>query len=183
MSCSRYKDHLWFAIVPLAALAAFGAIWVLRDRGRDGAAFFCSAAMLAMLLVSASVGLFPNLLISTTDPAYNMTVTNAASSSETLTVMLVVAVIGLPFVLLYTAGVQYLFRERSNCPPIATERRNLVERRLWRSHSRARLVSNAGIATAAAAAGRVDRAGGGAQSRDRSGLPRWCRSCDSKGAP
>ena len=46
--------------------------------------------------------MFPNLLISTTDPAYNLTVTNAASADNTLTVCLIVAVIGMPFVLLYT---------------------------------------------------------------------------------
>jgi cytochrome bd ubiquinol oxidase subunit II len=39
-----------------------------------------------------------------------MTVSNASSASETLTVMLVFALMGIPFVLLYTAAVQYLFR-------------------------------------------------------------------------
>ena len=39
-----------------------------------------------------------------------MTVTNASDASNTLTVMLIVAIIGIPFVLLYTAGVQYIFR-------------------------------------------------------------------------
>ena len=39
-----------------------------------------------------------------------MTISNASAANETLTVMLIVAIIGLPFVLTYTAGVQYLFR-------------------------------------------------------------------------
>lgn len=41
-----------------------------------------------------------------------MTVSNASAESYTLTVMLVVAIIGIPFVLLYTAGVRYLFSSK-----------------------------------------------------------------------
>ena len=69
--------------------------------------------MIALLLISAAVGLYPNLLISTTDPAFNLTVTNAAAAENTLAVALIVAVIGVPFILLYTAGVYYLFRGRT----------------------------------------------------------------------
>jgi cytochrome bd ubiquinol oxidase subunit II len=105
-----YKGSPWLVIFPLAAGAAFGGIWFFRRSGRDVAAFFSSCAMLALLMISAGIGMYPNLLPSTTDPAYSMTVTNSASASETLTVMLIVAIIGFPFVLLYTAGVQFLFR-------------------------------------------------------------------------
>jgi cytochrome d ubiquinol oxidase subunit II len=44
-------------------------------------------------------------------------VTNAASADNTLTVALVVALIGMPFVLLYTAGVYYIFRGRTEVGP------------------------------------------------------------------
>ena len=43
--------------------------------------------------------MFPNLIISTTDPAYNLTIYNAASAENTLLVCLIVAVIGIPFIL------------------------------------------------------------------------------------
>jgi cytochrome d ubiquinol oxidase subunit II len=66
--------------------------------------------MLAFLLATVSAGLYPNMLKSSTDPTFSMTVTNASAASNTLTVMLIVAIIGIPFVLLYTAGVQYIFR-------------------------------------------------------------------------
>jgi cytochrome d ubiquinol oxidase subunit II len=49
-------------------------------------------------------------LVSSIDLAYNLTIFNSASQPNTLTVMLIIAVIGLPFVLLYTAGVYYFFR-------------------------------------------------------------------------
>ena len=112
-----YERDIWPVIVPLAAGAAFVMIRVSSARGRDGAAFLSSSIMLAVLLISGGIGIYPNLLTSTIDPAYDMTVTNAASSSTSLTVMLIVAIVGLPFVLLYTAGVQYLFRGKVRLSP------------------------------------------------------------------
>jgi cytochrome d ubiquinol oxidase subunit II len=105
-----YRRELWPFALPVAAFAAFVVAGVLLLRGRDLAAFFSSATMLALLLGSVAAGLYPNLLVSSLNSAYNMTATNAASAPLTLTVMLIVAVIGLPFVLLYTAGAQYVFR-------------------------------------------------------------------------
>ncbi|MDR0360313.1 MAG: cytochrome d ubiquinol oxidase subunit II [bacterium] len=105
-----YRHTPWLVVIPVAALVAFGLMIRMASRGREAAAFFASAAMIALLLSTLAAGLYPNLLTSSTNPRYNLTITNAASASLTLTVMLVVAVIGMPFVLLYTAGVQYLFR-------------------------------------------------------------------------
>ena len=105
-----YIDDIWPIVFPIGALVAFATMVVMTRRGRDVAAFFASSAMLALLLATASAGLYPNMLRSTTDPSFSMTVTNASAASNTLTVMLIVAIIGIPFVLLYTAGVQYIFR-------------------------------------------------------------------------
>jgi len=55
-------------------------------------------------------GLFPNLITSTIDPAYDLTIYSSASAENTLQVALIIALIGMPFVLLYTAGVYYFFR-------------------------------------------------------------------------
>jgi len=73
--------------------------------------------MIAGLLLSAGAGLYPNLLVSTVDPAHSLTIFNAASASNTLTVMLVIALIGMPFVLLYTGGVYYIFRGKVRLGP------------------------------------------------------------------
>ncbi len=102
--------RVWPYIFPLGALAAFVGVWYCVRRDQEIRAFVCSAAVIALSIFSVGVGLFPNLLISTTNPQYNLTVSNAASSSNTLTVLFIIAVIGLPFVLLYTGGVYYIFR-------------------------------------------------------------------------
>ncbi|HSN76337.1 MAG TPA: cytochrome d ubiquinol oxidase subunit II [Anaerolineae bacterium] len=106
----RYLAQPLLAIFPALALAAVIAGWLMVRKGRYFMAFLLSSAMIAGLLFSAAIGLYPNLLVSSIDLAYNLTIFNAASQPNTLTVMLVMALIGIPFVLLYTAGVYYVFR-------------------------------------------------------------------------
>lgn len=103
-------SQIWPLIFPLAALVSFASIWYFLRRGREFVAFAGSSLMIAFLMLSVAAGMYPNLIISTVDPRYNLTVTNAASQPNTLTVMLIIALIGIPFVLLYTAGVYYIFR-------------------------------------------------------------------------
>ena len=107
---SANYDNIWPLIFPVGAALAFITLVVSLRRGHEVRAFFASSVTLAMVLASVATGLFPNMLKSTIDPSYSMTISNASAANETLTVMLVVAIIGLPFVLTYTAGVQYLFR-------------------------------------------------------------------------
>ena len=113
----QYMSHLWLVIFPAAALAALVAAWWFLRQGQNFNAFVASGLMIAALIVSVAVGMFPNLLISNIDPAYNLTVYNAASQPNTLTVMLIMAVIGMPFVLTYTAGVNYIFRGKVRLGP------------------------------------------------------------------
>jgi cytochrome d ubiquinol oxidase subunit II len=113
----RYLDQIWPAIFPALALVALVLSAINMRRGRDFVAFLCSSAMIMLLILSAAAGLYPNLLISTTDPAYNLTVFNAASEANTLTVMLIIALIGMPFVLIYTSGVYYIFRGKVKLTP------------------------------------------------------------------
>jgi cytochrome d ubiquinol oxidase subunit II len=106
----RYVEQIWPVIFPAAALAAMAGVWYLVQRARYFEAFVASSLMILMLLVAGGVGMHPNLLISSIDQAYNLTIFNAASEEPTLIVALVIALIGMPFVLLYTAGVYWIFR-------------------------------------------------------------------------
>lgn len=107
---SAYLSQPWLAVFPAAALVSVLVAWRMARRGRTFQAFVASSAMIALLIFSVAVGIFPNLLLSTINPAYNLTIYNAASQPNTLLVMLIIALIGMPFVLLYTAGVYYIFR-------------------------------------------------------------------------
>lgn len=79
-------------------------------RARPGEAFLSSAATIVVLVGLFGVAQFPNLMVSTLDPAYSLTAYNAASSAKTLGIMQVVVLIGMPFVLLYTAVIYWVFR-------------------------------------------------------------------------
>jgi len=114
---ARYISNIWLVIFPLGALIAALAAWYLMSKGRDLQAFIASGTMIALLLISGGVGMFPNMLFSTTHPRYNLTIYNAASASNTLMVMLIMALIGIPLVLLYTAGVYYFFRGKTELDP------------------------------------------------------------------
>jgi cytochrome d ubiquinol oxidase subunit II len=113
----RYLAQPLWAVFPALALAAVVAGWLMVRKGHTLIAFLLSSAMIAGLLFSAAIGLYPNLLVSSIDQAYNLTIFNAASQPNTLTVMLVMALIGIPFVLLYTAGVYYVFRGKVRLTP------------------------------------------------------------------
>ena len=62
--------------------------WLFVRRGEAFRAFLASSAMIGLLLISGGIGLYPNLIISTIDPAYNLTISNAASADNTLEVAL-----------------------------------------------------------------------------------------------
>jgi cytochrome bd ubiquinol oxidase subunit II len=114
---ARYVDDIWPVIFPAAALGSLIVAWRSIRRGREFTAFVASSATIALLLVSGAIGIFPNLIISTTDRAYDLTIYNSASADNTLVVCLIIALIGLPFVLLYTTGVYYFFRGKTTVEP------------------------------------------------------------------
>ncbi len=113
----RYLTQPWLAILPASALAAVIFAWWMVRRERYFIAFVASALMIILLILSSAAGLYPNLLISTINPDFNQTIFNAASEANTLVVMLVIAAVGMPFVILYTAGVYYIFRGKVRLGP------------------------------------------------------------------
>jgi cytochrome d ubiquinol oxidase subunit II len=73
-------------------------------------AFVSSACSIAAFTFLFGVALFPNLLVSSLNHAWNLTVYNASSSSLTLVIMTIMAGLGMPFVVTYTAVVYWVFR-------------------------------------------------------------------------
>ena len=95
----------------LALVAVLAASALLRA-GREGWAFTASAAAMAATVSSLFVDLFPNVLISSTDAAYSLTVSGAASGDYALKVMTVAAAVFVPLVLLYQGWTYRVFRAR-----------------------------------------------------------------------
>jgi cytochrome d ubiquinol oxidase subunit II len=106
----------------LAAVALVGGL-VAHRRGHEGWAFVGTAVTIALAVVALFVALFPDVMPSTINPAYSLTTTNASSTSYTLSIMTVVAVIFTPLVLLYQGWTYWVFRRRigvNQIPPDET---------------------------------------------------------------
>ncbi|MDZ7879813.1 MAG: cytochrome d ubiquinol oxidase subunit II [Saprospiraceae bacterium] len=106
----KFRLHPTLFVVPLAAVLVVANIPRLITKRRYMLAFVFSGLTSALLLVLFSIGLFPNIVISTLSPAYNLTIYNAASSQKTLGNLMTVALIGVPLVASYTISVFWIFK-------------------------------------------------------------------------
>jgi cytochrome bd ubiquinol oxidase subunit II len=95
----------------LAILAILAAVWLVYEH-RTGFAFAATTVTIAACIVSIFTGLYPNVMVSSTNAANNLTVYNTASNSYALKVMTVVVIVLLPVVLAYQAWTYYVFRQR-----------------------------------------------------------------------
>jgi cytochrome d ubiquinol oxidase subunit II len=100
-----------WALVVVAVIAVVFA-WISARAGREGRAFAGIAAFLLAGASSIFAAVYPIVLPSTLDPAFNLTISNAASGEYTLGVMSVVAAFGLPLVLVYQGYTYWVFRNR-----------------------------------------------------------------------
>jgi cytochrome d ubiquinol oxidase subunit II len=73
-------------------------------------AFIASSALIASMIGLAAVSLFPRLVPSNIDLANSLTIYNASSTQRTLGTMLIIALIGMPCVIGYTAFVYRVFK-------------------------------------------------------------------------
>jgi cytochrome d ubiquinol oxidase subunit II len=113
-------DMVSTLVAVLAAVAWLVALAAARVR-REAAAFFASALTIGLAVASLFLALFPDVMPSSTDPAYSLTTTNAASTPYTLSIMTVVAVVFVPLVLIYQGWTYYVFRKRVTVPRVAVE--------------------------------------------------------------
>ncbi len=104
----------------VAAVALVGGILANRIR-REGWAFLGTTVTIGLAVVTLFVALYPDVMPSSTDPAYSLTVTNASSTEYTLTIMTVVAVLFVPIVLVYQGWTYWIFRKRVTAPPATVE--------------------------------------------------------------
>ncbi|MGO8979841.1 MAG: cytochrome d ubiquinol oxidase subunit II [Streptosporangiaceae bacterium] len=95
----------------LAVLAVVAAVWLVWEH-RDGFAFAATTVTMAACILSIFTALYPDVMVSSTNPAYNLTVHNTASGAYSLKVMTIVVIIFLPFVLAYQTWTYYVFRRR-----------------------------------------------------------------------
>lgn len=106
----HFKEYPYLFLVAILNMLAIANIPREIYHGRDFNAFLSSSVSILLLLILFAIGIFPHMVISNPNPANSLDIYNAASSEKTLMIMLIVAIIGLPFVMGYTASIHWIFR-------------------------------------------------------------------------
>jgi len=108
-------------IVPLTAMVMILLTGYFINKKMEGWAFISTALNIVLTQATFFLMTFPNVMLSTLNPEWSLTIYNASSSQYTLTVMSVVALIFVPIVLAYQGWTYYMFRKR-----ISTDKKTLV---------------------------------------------------------
>ncbi|HLZ36016.1 MAG TPA: cytochrome d ubiquinol oxidase subunit II [Nitrospira sp.] len=106
----NFSGHPVEYLVPLASLLALGCAVCFRLRQRDSAAFVASSLFILAMLGSVACGMYPHILVSTTDPAFSLTAFNAATDAYGLAVGLPWFLIGFALILVYQIHLHRAFR-------------------------------------------------------------------------
>lgn len=101
------------AVILLILTTICGAVSLLLGRkGSFGKALIANGLTVVGAVASLFAGLYPRVMVSSTNAAFNLTINNASSSPYTLKVMTIIALTLVPIVLLYQAWSYWIFRKR-----------------------------------------------------------------------
>jgi len=109
-AAENFEQYSWAWVIVVLSVLAIANIPRAIHQGRAMYAFLSSCATIAALLFLFGMALYPNLIYSSLNPEWSLTIYNAASSQKTLGIMRNIAFAGMPFVLAYTAVVYWTFR-------------------------------------------------------------------------
>ncbi len=102
---THFINHPWMLSAPALAVGGLVVAWLLAKQTSSVGAFIASSIGVSGLLLTVGFGLFPFLLISSTEPNSSLTLWDATSSHMTLALAFWITVVFLPIVLLYTRWV------------------------------------------------------------------------------
>lgn len=106
----NFGHYPWLWVVVVLNVLAIANIPRAMFQDKPLYAFLSSCFTIAALTFLFGVALFPNLIVSSLNPQWNLTIYNAASSTKTLGIMRDIAFIGMPFVLAYTTIIYWIFK-------------------------------------------------------------------------
>lgn len=109
---ANFAQFPWAAAIVLVNVLAVANVPRSVYRNRPIEAFASSTITICCLVGLFGLALFPNLVTASNNRSWSLTVYSAASSQSTLWLMLVFVVVGMPFVLAYSAAVYWTFRGR-----------------------------------------------------------------------
>lgn len=101
--------------------------WAANIKGREGWAFIFSSVAIATFVSGLFVALYPRVMPSSLGSQFDLTIFNASSTSYTLKVMTVVAVVMTPIVLVYQGWTYWVFRKRVSASQIQHPERGVLD--------------------------------------------------------
>lgn len=105
------KDWTWL-VLAAAVAAQLAAVLLVWRRASDGWAFTCVALVVAAVVILLFGSLYPNLVPSTLNKQWSLTIYNASSTHYTLKVMTWVTAFMAPLTVVYQAWTYWVFRQR-----------------------------------------------------------------------
>ena len=121
------KDWTWL-VLAAAVAAQLAAVVLVWRRTSDGWAFACTALVVAAVVILLFGALYPNLVPSTLNKQWSLTIYNACSTPYTLKIMTWVTGFVAPLTVVYQAWTYWVFRQRISAeripPPIGLARRS-----------------------------------------------------------
>jgi cytochrome d ubiquinol oxidase subunit II len=115
------KTWTWL-VLAVAVVAQAAAVTLVIGRAREGWAFLCIGLVVAAVVVLLFGALYPNLVPSTLNPQWSVTIYNASSTPYTLKIMTWAAAIFVPLAMVYQGWTYWVFRQRISAdriPPAA----------------------------------------------------------------
>lgn len=106
----KMRTQPWLFVLPVLTTLAIANVPRELQHRKYFRAFLSSCLSIGFLLMLFALGLFPDVVRSTIDPAYSLDIYNSTSSEKTLQIILTIAAIGVPFVLAYSFAIYWIFR-------------------------------------------------------------------------
>ena len=101
----------WVLFLLLIAAVLFIPVWIKAKKYFR--AFLASSTTILSMIGLAAVSMYPKLVPSSIDLANSLTIYNASSTDRTLTVMLIIALVGMPLVIGYTWFIYRIFKGKT----------------------------------------------------------------------
>ena len=114
----NYYAHPLLIVVPALAAATLVMTRLFTVKAAQKA-FYLSCVTIVLIMATAIIGLYPNLIPSSIGPGYSLTLFNSSSGFYTLKIMTVVALIFVPVVIIYQSWVYRIFKSGSTAEEIA----------------------------------------------------------------
>ncbi|TDC88473.1 cytochrome d ubiquinol oxidase subunit II [Saccharopolyspora aridisoli] len=119
---AQFRGGSAWTWIPLVIALVAGLLGIARVAAdREGQAFFLQAVALTGVVVTLFGALWPNVIPSTVDPAFSLSIEDTAASDYPLMIMTWVAAFGTPAVMVYQGWTYWVFRKRigtGHIPPV-----------------------------------------------------------------